>query len=415
MHRRFLIFMLCCASICFSSCIKDLEQEGIYEKTRCFGVVLDSRTALPLQGFRVIGTDGKSDNQVVFTDAKGMFQITVTLDQLANQYSIRFVADSLYNNYTYNLDSVPLGVKEYDMGNIYLVGPSVPEVVTASIVDITANSAHCFARVENTGNSAIVEQGFVYSTMQYPTIDNERATMPFVQSEFDYELSLEPNTTYYVRAYAVNSLGVGYGNQIKIRTLDGLAVVITGNVSHVTTNFALAGGEVLSDAGFDVVARGVCWSISSNPTINHSHTVDGRGLGTFVSRMENLEPNKTYHVRAYAQNSSGIAYGPVVTFSTLSGLPTVTTTTISNVTATSAVSGGNVEDDGGYSVIRRGVCYGTTSNPTISGLHTTDGAGVGEFVSQLTNLTPGSTYYYRAYATNGVGTVYGSQYVFVAW
>ena len=415
MLRRFLFLLLCCASVCFSSCIKDLEKEGVYEKTRCFGVVLDSRTSQPLQGFRVVGTDGRDDSQVVFTDANGAFQMMVTIDQLAKKYSIKFLADSLYNDFTYSLDNVPLGVKEYDMGNIFLVGPSVPEVSTVSVVDITATSAHCFGCIENTGNSNIIEQGFVFSTMQYPTVDNERVPMPWVQTEFDYELSLEPHTVYYIRAYAVNSLGIGYGNQIKITTLDGQAVVTTGNVTHVTTTTAKAGGEVLSDGGFDVVARGVCWSTSSNPTISHAHTVDGSGLGSFVSMLENLEPNKTYHLRAYAQNSSGIAYGPVVTFSTQSGLPTVTTTTISDVTATSAVSGGNVVDDGGYVVVRRGVCYGTTSNPTISGLHTTDGAGTGEFVSQLTNLTPGSTYYYRAYATNGVGTVYGSQYVFVAW
>ena len=139
------------------------------------------------------------------------------------------------------------------------------------------------------------------------------------------------------------------------------------------------------------------------------------GVGTFTSQITNLEPNTTYHVRAYAQNESGVSYGATVTFSTQSGLPVVTTTTVTRITATSATAGGSVVEDGGYPVIRRGVCYGTSSQPTISGLHTTDGAGTGDFVSQLTNLTPGSTYYYRAYATNGVGTVYGEQKVFVAW
>ena len=407
--------MLCFVGILFSSCIKDLESEGIYESTRCYGVVLDERTHQPLQGFRVMGTDGWNIDKVVYTAADGTFEIDVTLDQLAKGYAIRIETDSLYEKFLYNLDSVPLGIKEYDMGSIYLVGPSVPVVVTESVADITATSAHCFGYIGIDGGSNIVEQGFVYSTMQYPTIDNEKVSLPVGSDEFDCELTLAPHTVYYIRAYAVNGMGVGYGDQVMIVTLDGLAEVSTRAVSDVTTTSALCGGAVLSDGGFSVVARGICWSTSAEPTINNAHTVDGAGLGSFTSQITNLEPNTTYRVRAYAQNASGIAYGTTVTFTTQSGLPVVTTTTVSSITATNAIAGGSVVEDGGYPVIRRGVCYGTSSQPTITGLHTTDGAGLGEFVSQLTNLTPGTTYYYRAYATNGVGTEYGEQKVFVAW
>ena len=301
------------------------------------------------------------------------------------------------------------------MGTFYLVGPQVPLVITESVVDVTATSAHCFGSISNDGNSSVKEQGFVYGTMQYPTVDNGRAALPAGSNTFDCVLELEPHTTYYIRAYAVNGMGVGYGNQIMITTQDGLAEVATGAVSDITTTSAICGGEVLADGGFPVMARGICWSTSAEPTINNAHTVNGSGIGTFTSQITNLEPNTTYHVRAYAQNESGVSYGATVTFSTQSGLPVVTTTTVTRITATSATAGGSVVEDGGYPVIRRGVCYGTSSQPTISGLHTTDGAGTGDFVSQLTNLTPGSTYYYRAYATNGVGTVYGEQKVFVAW
>ena len=415
MYRKYFSILFCCISILFSSCINDLEEEGIYESTRCSGIVLDQRTHQPLQGLRVMGTDGWNVGNVVYTAVDGSFEIAVTLDQLAKGYAIRIEPDSLFEGYEYSLADVPLGTRTYDIGVIYLVGPDVPIVTTSSVVDITATSAHCFGAIEHGGNSTIVEQGFVYSTMQYPTTEDDKVSVYVGSDEFDCVLSLNPHTTYYVRAYAVNGVGVGYGDQIVITTLDGLAAVSTNSVTNITTTTATCGGEVLSDGGFNVVARGICWSTSTNPTIENSHTVNGVGIGPFTSQMNNLEPNPTYHVRAYAQNSSGIAYGSVVTFSTQSGLPTVTTTTVSNVTATSAVAGGTVVDDGGYPVVRRGVCYGTSPQPTISGLRTTDGAGTGECVSQLTNLTPGATYYYRAYATNGVGTVYGEQQVFVAW
>jgi hypothetical protein len=89
--------------------------------------------------------------------------------------------------------------------------------------------------------------------------------------------------------------------------------------------------------------------------------------------------------------------------------PTVTTTAVFNTAQTTASSGGNVTSDGGAAVIARGVCYGTSPNPTISGSHTTDGSGTGTFTSTITGLIANTTYYIRAYATNSVGEAYGNQ------
>ena len=98
--------------------------------------------------------------------------------------------------------------------------------------------------------------------------------------------------------------------------------------------------------------------------------------------------------------------------STSAVLPTVTTTAASNITETTAVLGGVVTADGGAGITMRGVCYSTSANPTISGLHTSDGAGMGAFTSNLTGLTASTTYYVRAYATNSVGTSYGTEVTF---
>jgi hypothetical protein len=89
-------------------------------------------------------------------------------------------------------------------------------------------------------------------------------------------------------------------------------------------------------------------------------------------------------------------------------IPTVITSAISNITHNSAQSGGNVTDDGGASVTARGVCWNTSQNPTTSESKTTDGTGVGEFVSSITGLSPQTQYYARAYAENGGGDAYGS-------
>ncbi len=122
----------------------------------------------------------------------------------------------------------------------------------------------------------------------------------------------------------------------------------------------------------------------------------------------------TYYLRAFATNSVGTAYGNQVSFTTLQiTLPTVTTSPVTNITATTATSGGNVTDDGGATVTARGVCWSTSQNPTISDFHTIDGSGTGIFVSQMTGLLLVTNYYVRAYATNSVGTAYGDQLSFI--
>jgi hypothetical protein len=112
-------------------------------------------------------------------------------------------------------------------------------------------------------------------------------------------------------------------------------------------------------------------------------------------------------VRAYATNSIGTSYGSQLSIIYTS--PTVTTTAISAITQTSATSGGNVTLDGGSSVTARGVCWNTTGTPVSTDSHTTDGTGTGIYTSSITGLSVSNTYYVRAYATNSVGTSYGSQ------
>ena len=188
-------------------------------------------------------------------------------------------------------------------------------------------------------------------------------------------------------------------------------IVTTDSISNLDDHSALTGGNVVSDGGTPVTERGVCWSTSPNPTVSGNHTTNGTGTGSFTSSLTGLTAGTTYYVRAYATNAAGTAYGSQITFTTTAVLPTVTTTAASNITDSSATTGGNVTSDGGATVTARGVCWSTSPNPTISGRHTTDGSGIGTFTSRLAGLTPG-TYYVRAYATNSAGTGYGNQVTF---
>ncbi len=94
-------------------------------------------------------------------------------------------------------------------------------------------------------------------------------------------------------------------------------------------------------------------------------------------------------------------------------LPTVTTVEVTDIAYQTAKSGGNITDDGGGEILARGVVYGGAALPTIEESNkTTDGTGSGSYVSEMTGLAPGVTYYVRAYVTNNVGTAYGQELSF---
>ena len=95
-----------------------------------------------------------------------------------------------------------------------------------------------------------------------------------------------------------------------------------------------------------------------------------------------------------------------------SDIPVVTTSTVTGITPLSALCGGEVTSDGGANITARGVCWGTSPNPTISGSKTDEGKGSGSFTSTITGLQTSTTYYVRAYATNKVGTAYGNEVSF---
>lgn len=193
-----------------------------------------------------------------------------------------------------------------------------------------------------------------------------------------------------------------------------LAQITTTSVTEITNQTAKGGGSILTDGGSPVIARGVCWSINPLPTINDNKSIDGGGTGTFISVIGGLDPNTKYHVRAYATTGNGTAYGLALEFTTQAFLKaTLTTKAAIDISPVSASSGGDVSSDGGSSITERGICYSTSHNPTISDGKTIDGAGVGSFNSLLTGLKSNTTYFLRAYATNGAGTTYGNEVSFL--
>ena len=168
-----------------------------------------------------------------------------------------------------------------------------------------------------------------------------------------------------------------------------------------TTGFtALPAGYRHSDGSFiNIGVSGPWWSSTEGNAISAWYRILGNQFSDV--RRYNLGKEYGYSVRC-VRDLTTITIIP----------PTVTTTTATLLLATTATSGGNVTSDGGATITSRGVCWNTTANPTISNSKTTDTGTTGTFTSSITGLTPGTTYYVRAYATNSSGTGYGSELSF---
>jgi len=293
--------------------------------------------------------------------------------------------------------------------------PTPPVVLTNSITDISYTTATSGGDVTSEGGSPVTSRGLCWHTSVEPTIANSKTAESGGLGFFTSNLTqLKQNTLYYVRAYATNIAGTGYGNQVTFTTSQiELATLTTTDISTIIQTSAVSGGNITDDNGGDVTARGICWNTTENPTTENNKTSDGTGTGSFVSNLTGLAGNTTYYVRSYAINSAGTQYGNQVSFKTSPLLATLTTLTVSSITQTTATSGGNISDDGGATIESRGVCWSTSINPTTElSTKTADGNETGIFSSSIIGLTLGTTYYIRAYATNSVGTVYGNELSF---
>ncbi len=284
-----------------------------------------------------------------------------------------------------------------------------PTVTTTVMSSIALTSAVSGGNVTADGGGTITARGVCWATTTAPTTASAKTSETAGIGSFVSTLTpLLAGTTYYVRAYATNSAGTSYGNEISFTTLSSAAALTTTIASTITQTSAVSGGTITSNGGAVITVSGICWSQTANPTTADSKTTDGSTSGTFSSSLTGLSAGTTYHVRAYATNSIGTAYGNDISFTTLTSAATLTTTAASAITQTGAASGGTITSNGGSVITVSGICWSQTANPTTADTKTTDGTTSGTFASNLTGLSAGTTYHVRAYATNGVGTAYGN-------
>jgi len=384
--------------------------------------------------------------------------------------------------------------------------PSLTTTLASNIASTTATSG---GNISSDGRATVTARGVCWSTNPSPTIYDSRTSDATGTGSFTSALTvLFSSTTYYVRAYATNSVGTAYGNEqtlttTKAQDIDGnlySSVKIgtqtwmgenlkttkyrTGeSISKPTTatnwsnatygawcdynsdaangtkyghlynwyavsdnrNIALLGWHVATDAewttlttyldenvaGSKLKETGTLnWAAPNTDATNQSGfmaipcgtrysngTFDGVGnYGYWWSSSENytnnawgryMYSNISYVDRSYSGKAAGLSVRCV-----RDELATLTTIAATAITAYNATAGGNITSDGGAAITARGVCWSTSSNPTVFNSKTSVGTGAGVFGNSLTGLSRLTTYYARAYATNAVGTSYGNEMIF---
>jgi hypothetical protein len=269
--------------------------------------------------------------------------------------------------------------------------------------------------VSSDGGATVTERGICWNTGGTPTTANSKATATGTTGTFTANLSgLSAGTTYYVRAYAVNSQGTAYATQVSFTTtsVSFATVTTTSPISSFGSSYGYVYGNVSADGGGSVTNKGICYNQSGSPTTSNNTVYSGTGTGAISAYLSGLTGSTLYHCRAYAVNAAGTSYGAEVDFTTSAAAvaPTVTTTSpASSIGSTGATVAGNVSSDGGASVTEKGVCWNTFGSPTTSNSYATSGTGTGSISVAITNLSPGTTYHCRAYATNSQGTSYGAE------
>ncbi|OQX09958.1 MAG: hypothetical protein BWK80_46245 [Desulfobacteraceae bacterium IS3] len=303
---------------------------------------------------------------------------------------------------------------------------TAPTVATSVINSVTSSTAAVTGKVLSDGGASLTAKGFCWGLSENPTpasclgYTNEgggSAGFSFTSSI----TGLSGATSYYVRAYATNSKGTGYGDpQLSFTTLPpGTTLsVTTDSVTAVKSDGATVRGKIASDIPSAIIERGVCCSETSPPTLDSKWNAASGGTGDFEVLITGLKPVTQYYVRVYAIDSNGnITYGkPQLSFVTDEASPdppTTETVAVTRVTETGATVTGKIVSDGGAAITKKGFCWGLSENPTLDKCLGSTDQGAGEtgvsFTGAVSGLSPETTYYVRAFATNSAGeTGYGA-------
>ena len=295
--------------------------------------------------------------------------------------------------------------------------------------DITATFS---GEIIDCGDSPVTHHGFAWSTREHPRADRSATFRDLGRTEqprtFTYSpTDLEPNTTYFVRAFAVNAdhpTDTVYSrNELKFTTKPTASTPLleTSAYTALTSSSVTLHANLLSlgdDIG--VTQHGHIWSATQkDPRHDNTGASEQSRLGSisqpgsFNSSVTGLKPGTKYYYRAYATNAKGSGYGEVKEFTTPVGEVKLTTSSPSNIIHNEATGGGRITDLEGNTITECGICWGREPNPNMSHSHRAAESSTTNWSVRMTGLTEKTTYHVRAYVSTAAGeTFFGQDEVF---
>jgi hypothetical protein len=307
-------------------------------------------------------------------------------------------------------------VKKMDRVNP-IDGKTLPLLTTSPVSNFTSTSALISGIINNNGGLPISSKGIVWSTTPNSPADlMAKLSNGVGDQSFSANLTgLNPATKYYVRAFAVNLVGTGYGSEVTFTTKSDTPYITTTNANPSLFNNTVTGGTITAENGSPVTIRGLVYGLTQFPTTELSTIVNDslKGPGTYVIKLTKLLPATTYYARAYARNAIGRSYGNQIIINTPATTPTYITVPPTSQ-STTATTGGTYVSNGGAAIIDKGVVWGTSpissTTPITSILNKiSKGPGDASFSATISGLTPGTLYYVYSYATNAAGTAFGTE------
>ena len=298
---------------------------------------------------------------------------------------------------------------------------SVPEVITLiddeHPIQQLATSIIFQAEVTHAGGVPVERYGVCWGTTSNPVIESgDTSVCGSGTGEFTaIAKNLKPNTLYYIRPYATNSVGTSYGDEFQKNTTKGLGVMRTFVIdSLIRAESAVVGGNILDPGEGEILERGVYLTQKGTKitdTIPFTMEAD-----SFYQRVTGLERLASYEVEAYLVNTFGTITGGVLSFTTTDGMPLVAEPDTVDISFTSATFSSKLLESGDSLITALGFCYGTEPNPTLeNNVVTAELQADSTFSASLPDIVQQTRYYVRAFATNSYGTFYsdGSGATFV--
>ena len=298
---------------------------------------------------------------------------------------------------------------------------SVPEVITLiddeHPIQQLATSIIFQAEITHAGGVPVERYGVCWGTTSNPVIESgDTSVCGSGTGEFTaIAKNLKPNTLYYIRPYATNSVGTSYGDEFQKNTTKGLGVMRTFVIdSLIRAESAVVGGNILDPGEGEILERGVYLTQKGTKitdTIPFTMEAD-----SFYQRVTGLERLASYEVEAYLVNTFGTITGGVLSFTTTDGMPLVAEPDTVDISFTSATFSSKLLESGDSLITALGFCYGTEPNPTLENdFVTAELQTDSTFSASLPDIVQQTRYYVRAFATNSYGTFYsdGSGATFV--